>query len=148
MSFTPKAPDWEPRVRASFDAQAMMHTLGAKLTVCAPGRTEVEMPFNPAVTQQHGFLHAGAVTSVTDSACGFAAMTLMPAGAEVLTVELKISLLAPAKGERFHFTGEVIKPGRTLIFTEGRAFAEEAGERRLIATLSATMMTVMGRKLA
>jgi uncharacterized protein (TIGR00369 family) len=106
----------------------------------------MRMPYSPDFTQQHGFIHAGIITTVLDSACGYAAFTLMAADAEVLTVEFKTSLTAPAKGECFAFEAQVIKPGRTLTFCEARAFAiDAAGERRLIAAMSATMMALSGR---
>jgi uncharacterized protein (TIGR00369 family) len=100
MAADPEAPDIEARVRASFARQRVMRTLGAELAVIGPGRVEIELPFREDLTQQHGFIHAGIVSAIADSACGYAAFTLMPARAAVLTVEFKINLLAPAKGER------------------------------------------------
>ena len=107
-----------------------------------PGKVTLQMPFRSDLTQQHGFLHAGVVTTVLDSACGYAAFTLMPETAEVLTVEFKSNFLAPAKGTLFRFEGEVIKAGRTLMVTQGRALGDDV----LISTMQATMMVVEGRE--
>lgn len=141
------APDFEERVRTSFARQQAMATLGAELTVVTPGTIEIEMPFSPALTQQHGFLHAGIISTALDSACGYAAFSLMPDNAGVLTIEFKVNLLAPGKGERFLFRGNVTKPGRTIIVADGQAYAIGAdGEARLIATMTGTMMTITGRQ--
>ena len=140
MGFEPRCADYEARVRASFGKQIICESLGLELTDVAPGRVVIEMAFHPGFVQQHGFHHAGVTTIGMDSACGYAAYSLMEAEAEVLTVEFKTALLAPAAGARFRFEGRVIKPGRTLMFTEGRAEADG----KLIATMSATMMAVRG----
>ncbi|MCH2075619.1 MAG: PaaI family thioesterase [Rhodobacteraceae bacterium] len=132
--------DWDQRVRESFAQQVMAESLGLRMADCEAGRVVLEMPFNPSFVQQHGFHHAGVTTTGMDSACGYAAMSLMDADAEVLTVEFKSSLLAPAAGELFRYEGRVIRAGRTLLFTEGRAEADG----KLIATMSATMMAVRG----
>jgi uncharacterized protein (TIGR00369 family) len=145
VSFQPPDPDFEARTRASFGRQAMMATLGVTAERVASGEVELSMPFDARFTQQHGFLHAGAIASGLDTACGFAAFSLMPADAGVLTVEFKLSRLAPGRGRRFRFAGRVVKPGRTLIFTEASAHAVQDGAERLIATLTATMMAVTGR---
>ena len=140
-------PDYEERVRASFARQQVMATLGAELTSVTPGIVEIELPFSDALTQQHGFLHAGIISTVLDSACGYAAYSMMPAGAAVLTIEFKINLLAPGRGERFLFRGSVTKPGRTIIVADGQAYAYSAeGEAKLVATMTGTMMTIMGRE--
>lgn len=139
------APDFESRVRASFDRQAAMKTINARLTRVTAGMVEIEMPFSDALTQQHGFLHAGVLSMGLDSACGFAGFSLMPSDAAVLTVEFKINLMAPGKGERFVFRGEVTKPGRTIIVADGKAYAFDNGDSRLIASMTATLMTVTGR---
>ncbi len=146
MSFEPRDPAFELRTRESFARQAMMATLGVSVDRVAPGEVDLSMPFDVRLTQQHGFLHAGAIASSLDSACGFAAFTLMPADAAVPTVELKLSLLSPARGQRFRFAGCVVKPGRTLVFTEAAAYAAQDGAERLIATMTATMMAVTGRE--
>ncbi len=122
-----------------------MATLQVQLVKVAPGFVELKMPFADPYTQQHGFIHAGIVSTVLDSACGYAAFSLMPADAAVLTVEYKINLLAPASGEEFIFRGEVIKSGHTLTRCDGRAYAETAGEKKLIATMTGTLMAVFGR---
>jgi uncharacterized protein (TIGR00369 family) len=147
-----EAPQFEPadagyadRVRASFERQAAMKTIGATLAEVAPGKVVIELPWQQALTQQHGFLHAGMVATAMDSACGYAGFTLMPADAAILTIEYKINLLAPAQGERFRMEGLVIKPGRTVTVTEGRAYAIAAGREKLIATMGATLMAVFGR---
>lgn len=120
--FEPRDPQYAERVRASFARQDAMKTIGATLASVEPGVVVIEMPWAQALTQQHGFLHAGMVATGLDSACGYAGFSLMPADAAVLTVEYKINLLAPAQGQRFRMVGEVIKPGRTLTIVEGRAY--------------------------
>lgn len=140
-------PDFEERVRKSFARQSAMTTIGAELTLVTPGIIEIEMPHSGRLTQQHGFLHAGIISTALDSACGYAAFSLMPANAGVLTIEFKVNLLAPGKGERFLFRGSVTKPGRTIIVADGQAYAFAAdGEAKLIATMTGTMMTVVGRE--
>ena len=140
------ASDFEERVRASFARQAAMATIGAELTLVRSGTVEIELPYSTALTQQHGFLHAGIISTALDSACGYAAYTMMPAGAAVLTIEFKVNLLAPGRGERFLFRGSVTKPGRTIIVADGQAYAfSDSGEAKLIATMTGTMMTVTGR---
>src|SRR6187549_2372077 len=111
--FAPPDPALAERVRASFGQQGAMHTMGATLAEVAPGRVVIALPWQQGLTQQHGFLHAGMVATALDSACGYAASTLMPADAGVLTIEYKINLLAPAQGEHFRMEGAVLKPGRT-----------------------------------
>ena len=133
------------RMKAGFAAQGAMKTLGATVEDVAPGAVTLAMPFRADLTQQHGFIHAGIITTVLDSACGFAAFTLMEEGAEVLTAEFKSSFLAPARGERFRFEGHVLKAGRTLTFTEGRAIAIAKGKETLISSMTATMMSVRNR---
>jgi uncharacterized protein (TIGR00369 family) len=123
MAFTPQDPDFDRRVRASFARQQVMTTLGIEIGRLSPGEVELTMPYAAAYTQQHGFMHAGIVATALDSACGYAAFSLMPANAAVLTVEFKTSLLAPARGQRFLFQAQVVKPGKTLTFCEARAFA-------------------------
>lgn len=138
------APNYDERVRASFARQQAMATIGAELTLVTPGIIEIEMPYSAALTQQHGFLHAGFISAALDSACGYAAFSLMPENAGVLTIEFKVNLLAPGRGERFLFRGSVTKPGRTIIVADGQAYAFD-GEAKLIATMTGTMMTVVGR---
>jgi len=131
------------RVRASFDRQGMMTTLGVEVTAVEPGRVEMLLRHDDRFTQQHGFLHAGAVASVLDTACGYAAYSVMPPESSVLTATFTINLLAPAAGERFTITGEVVRAGRTLVVCRGEAFAD--GGQRPFAVMQATMTTVVGR---
>lgn len=148
-AFVPRCADFDTRVRSSFDRQAMMRSMGAVLDEVQPGHVSISMPYAAGFTQQHGFLHGGAVASVLDSACGYAGFSLMDAESAVLTVEFKINFVAPAQGQRFRFAADVIKPGRTLILTEGRAHAlAEDGSARLIATMTATLMAVRDRGIA
>jgi uncharacterized protein (TIGR00369 family) len=140
-------PDFEERVRASFARQQAMRTIGAELTLVAPGTVEIEMPYSEALTQQHGFLHAGVISTALDSACGYAAYSMMPFNEAVLTIEFKVNLLAPGKGDRFLFRGNVTKPGRTIIVADGQAYAfAPDGAAKLIATMTGTLMTVTGRE--
>lgn len=144
----PADPGYVARVRASFAKQAVMQTLGAALDTIEPGRVVIVMPHKPELSQQHGFLHAGIVSTGLDSACGYAAYSLMPADAAVLTIEFKVNLLAPARGPWFRFEGQVTKAGRTISVVEGRAWQHEAGGAdALCATMTATVMTVQGRGL-
>ena len=131
------------RVRASFDRQGMMTTLGVEVTAVEPGRVEMSLRHDERFTQQHGFLHAGAVASVLDTACGYAAYSVMPPEASVLTATYTINLLAPAAGERFAITGEVVRAGRTLVVCRGEAFADDG--QRPFAVMQATMTAVVGR---
>jgi uncharacterized protein (TIGR00369 family) len=138
----------QQRVRDSFARQAAMTTLGAALGEVAPGRVSVLLTHRAALTQQHGYLHAGMVAAALDTACGYAAFSLMPADAAVLTIEFKINLLAPAKGPRFRFEGVVVKPGRSISVVDGRALqfgGDGEGEEKLIATMTATVMSIVGR---
>jgi len=137
------------RVAASFARQAIMETLGASLVRVAPGEVEIALSIGPGVLQQHGFVHAGAVATIADSAAGFAGLTTMPEGAGVLTAEFKINLLAPAAGERLVAVGRVVKAGRTLTIAQAEVFAEttagDASTRKLCALLTATLMAVANR---
>jgi uncharacterized protein (TIGR00369 family) len=146
MKFLPKNPGYDARVRESFALQKVMATLGIKISRLSPGAIELTMPFSPAYTQQHGFMHAGIVTTALDSACGYAAFSLMPADAGVLTVEFKTSLMAPAQGQRFIFQARVIKPGKTLTFCEATALAKNGDDDpRPIASMTATLMAIYDR---
>lgn len=145
MPFEPSDPSWEPRVRASFARQKMMETIGAVLERVAPGEVEIRLPFREHISQHHGFVHAGALTTAVDTACGYAALTLMPPGAGVLTIEFKVNLMAPGQGEALVARGRVVKPGRTVTFCQGEVFAVQGGKEKLVATMAATMMTVQGR---
>ena len=123
-----------------------MQTLGAALTLVEPGVVEIEMPYQASFTQQHGFIHAGVVASVLDSACGYAAFSLMPADAAVLSIEFKVNLLAPAKGERLIARGEVKRAGRTITVCAADALMVEGERSKVVATMLATMMCVRGRE--
>ena len=142
----PKDPEYQARVRASFDRQQAMQTLGIEIARLEPGEIELTMPYSRAYTQQHGFVHAGVIATALDSACGYAAFSLMPGDAAVLTVEFKVNLLAPAKGERFVFRSRVVKPGRTITVCDAQAVAVDAGAERLVATMTGTMMAVFDRE--
>ena len=131
------------RVRASFDRQGMMGTLGVEVIAVEPGRVELALRHDDRFTQQHGFLHAGAVASVLDTACGYAAYTVMPPEAAVLTATYTINLLAPAAGQQFTITGSVVRAGRTLVVCRGEAFADDAAVP--FAVMQATMTTLVNR---
>ena len=141
----PFNPYFEQAVRDSFAAQHFMATIGARLTRVAAGEIEIRVPFRPDLTQQHGFLHAGVVTSALDSACGYAAFSLMPAGAGVLSVEFKTNLLAPARGEELIARARVVRAGRTITVCQGEAATASNGAETPVATMLATMMTVRNR---
>jgi uncharacterized protein (TIGR00369 family) len=135
--------DIERRVSASFGAQRLMETLGARLALVAEGEVHIALPFSKHLTQQHGFVHAGAITSIVDSACGYAALTKAPLDCEVLSAEFKINLLRPALGEHFLAVGKVQNAGKLLTVCSGevRAFAAGAAAYKLIALMQATMVT-------
>jgi uncharacterized protein (TIGR00369 family) len=137
---------YEDRIRASFARQGLMGTLGATLTKVAPGFVEIAIRPAPAISQQHGFVHAGAVSAIADFAAGYAALSLMPANRGVLTTEFKINLVAPAAGDRIVARGKVVKAGRTLTLAQTEVFAESGGQEKLIALLTATMMAVEGHE--
>lgn len=143
--FQVQDPHYEARVRNTFAGQAALTTLGITLAGIGPGTVELRMPYDATLSQQNGFLHGGVISTGLDTACGLASYTLMPANADILTVEFKINLLAPARGQTFRFVGNVIKPGRTLVVSEGRAYANDDGREKLIASISATMMTIVSR---
>jgi uncharacterized protein (TIGR00369 family) len=140
-------PAFETRVRRSFARQAFSATLGATLAGVAAGEVTLELPFHPRLTQQHGYLHGGVTTALADVACGYAALTLMPPGAAVLTVEFKVNLLSPGVGERFVAVGRVVKPGRTIMVCSGEVLAHQGGQLRSLALMQATMMVVQGRDI-
>lgn len=143
--FEPKNPHYRAVAAATFAAQRAMQTLGISIARMEPGEVDLAMAYSPDYVQQNGFMHAGIITAGLDNACGIAAFTLMPAGSDILTVEFKTNLLAPAKGERFEFRGAVVKPGRTLTVCEGKAYAVTVGVESLIATMTATMMAIVSR---
>ena len=136
----PANPNFANEVSANFAQQSIMKLIGASLTLIEPGVVEITLPFRQDLTQQNGYLHAGIVTTIADSACGYAAFTLMPAGSGVLSVEFKVNLLRPAKGENFLARAEVIKAGRTLTVVRADVFALTEDQRTLVATMQGTMM--------
>ncbi len=141
-TFTFSDPNFESRVRASFAQQGMLSTLNGELGLIRPGEVHLHLPFDSRFTQQDGFLHAGVVATLMDSACGYAAFSLMPDGARVLSVEFKVNLLAPAHGDRFRAEGRVIKAGRTLTVCEGKFFSQHDGEESLSSIMQATMICI------
>ena len=145
MSFEVRDPDYEARVRESFGRQAFMATLGARLARVEPGLVDIALDHRRDLTQQHGFLHAGTLAAVADSACGYAAFTLMPADVGVLAVEFKINLLSPARGSRFVARARVIRPGRTLTTCVADVLDVSGDEERLVATMLSTIMAVHDR---
>ena len=134
--------DAEARVRDSFARQTIMTTIGASVHSVRRGEVEIVLPFADHILQQHGFIHAGAVATIADSACGYAALSVMPADAAVLTTEFKIHLLSPAKGERLRAVGRVVRAGKKLVITSGDVFADEGGTSKHVALITATMMVV------
>jgi uncharacterized protein (TIGR00369 family) len=135
-------PKVERRCRDSFARQQAMTTIGASVLSVAAGEVELALPFAERLTQQHGFIHAGIITMLCDTACGFAALSLMPEDAAVLTTEFKVNLLSPAKGERFIAHGRVVRPGKKLMVCLGEVFAEEGGKRKQVALMTASMMVM------
>ena len=144
--FEPKDSAFRERVKSSFDRQQCMATLGIEISKIEPGVIELIMPYAEPYTQQHGFIHAGIISTALDSACGYAAFSLMPVEAAVRTIEYKINFLAPAKGEDFIFRAEVVKPGRTLTLCDARAYGRTADKKKLIATMSGTLMALFNRE--
>jgi uncharacterized protein (TIGR00369 family) len=144
MSFVPANPAFEARVRDSFARQAAMGLIGARLAEILPGHCSIELAVRADLSQQHGFVHGGIVSMIADSAGGYAAFSLMPADASVLTVEFKLNLLAPARGERLVAIGTVLKPGRTLSVTRADVFAHDGSRETLIATMQQTLMVMHG----
>ena len=140
---TPPDVEYESRIRSSFALQGVMKTIGAHLAQVSPGEVRIELPYSKGITQQHGFVHAGILSTIADNACGYAAYTLMPANSEVLGVENKINFLAPAKGERFISIGRVVKAGRTLAVCSGEVWAYNNGQETLVAVMQTTMMALV-----
>jgi len=144
MNFTPSHPAFASVVQASFERQGLMKTLGATLDRIEPGRIDISVRYRDSLSQQHRFLHAAVTTAIADTACGYAALSLMPAGSEVLTVEFKVNLLRPAAGTCFVAEGRVVKPGKTITVSRADVLAYTDGVPVLIATLLATMITLAG----
>jgi uncharacterized protein (TIGR00369 family) len=137
---SPPDREYESRIRASFARQQAMQLIGAALRRVEPGAVSIALPYRADLTQQNGYIHAGIIAAIADSACGYAASTLMPAGSEVLSVEFKVNLLRPAAGEEFVAEAQVIKAGRTLTVTRCDVYAQAAGELKMVATMLATMI--------
>ena len=135
-------PEVEERVRESFARQKLINTLNGEISYVSPGELHISAPFDERFTQQDGFLHAGIVTTLIDSACGYAAYTLMPENSRVLSVEFKVNFLNPAQGQHFRAEGRVIKPGKTLTICKGKMFALANGQETLIAVMQATMIRI------
>ena len=132
-------------MRGSFAQQTLMTTIGARMTRVSPGEVVIELSYREDLTQQHGFVHAGVITAIVDSACGYAALSLMPPDSGVLTVEYKANFVSPAKGARFVATGRVVKAGRTLTICAGEVVAVDDGSETIVATMLATMMRLNER---
>jgi len=144
--FIPAFAGYEARVRESFARQGAMKLIGAAISEVAPGYCAIAVAPRSELSQQHGYVHAGIVSAIVDSAGGYAGFTLFPEDASVLTVEFKLNLVAPAKGERIVAEGFVVKPGRTLAITRGEVYAEEGGKRTLVAIMQQTLMVMRGRQ--
>jgi uncharacterized protein (TIGR00369 family) len=135
-------PDFRAHVTKGFDSQGLMLTFGAELVEVEEGRVVIEQAFHKGLLQQHGGLHGGTIAALLDTACGFSAATLLPAGMGITTVEFKTNFLLPGIGEMFSFEADVLKSGRTLTVSEGKAWAYCDGAEKLIATMTATMMAI------
>ena len=133
-------PAFTEEIRQSFARQTMMDSIGAQLSRVEPGGVEITLPYRADLAQQHGYLHAGIVTTIADTACGYAAYSLMPSGSEVLSVEFKVNLLRPAKAETFVAVAEVVKAGKTLTVVRADVFGINSDKRELVATMLATMI--------
>ena len=144
--FDPQDERFEARVRMSFARQTAMATLGIEIADVKAGEVELRMPYSAAYAQQHGFIHAGIITTALDTACGYAAFSLMPDDAAVLTIEFKTNLVAPARGDHFLFRACVLKPGRTISVCDAQALAVEGGNEKLVATMTGTLMALFGRQ--
>lgn len=145
-TFVAQNPDFEASVRESFGRISLMSTIGARLATVAPGEVQVVLPFREELAQHHGFLAAAVLTAIADVACGYAAMSLMPAGVSVLTVEYKVNFVAPAQGERTVARARVVRPGRTVTTCSADVFAMTGAEEKLVATMLATMIQAGGER--
>lgn len=135
-------PELDKRIAASFSAQGLMTTLGAELVHVARGEVHIALLPRPELSQQHGYIHAGAITSIVDNACGYAALTMAPAGRDVLTVEFKVNFMRPAKADRFLAIGKVMKSGKTLTVCQGEVIGEQGSRRESIALMQATIINI------
>lgn len=138
--------DFRERIRQSFARQGAMETLGAELTRANPGVVEIELPFDTKLTQQHGILHSGVISAALETACTYAAYTVIAPDVSILTIEFKVNLMSPGRGDRFLFRGEITKPGSNIIVADGRGYAISDGPAKLIASMTSTMMVMRGRE--
>lgn len=138
--------DFRERITKSFQRQAAMRLIGAQLTRVEHGTVEIELPFDDKLTQQHGFLHAGVISAALETAGTYAAYSIIDADASLLTIEFKVNLMSPGRGDWFLFRGEVTKPGSNIIVADGRAYSVTDGPAKLIASMTGTMMVVRGRE--
>ncbi len=138
--------DFRERIRQSFGRQGTMAMIGAELTCIEPAMVEIGLPFDQKLTQQHGFIHAGIISAALETACTYAAYAKVNPDVSLLTIEFKVNLLSPGRGERFLFRGEITKPGSTIIVADGRAYAISDGPAKLIASMTSTMMVIRGRE--
>jgi uncharacterized protein (TIGR00369 family) len=138
--------DFRERIGQSFNRQGAMTMIGAELARVEQAMVEIELPFHAKLTQQHGLLHAGVISAALDSACTYAAYTTVAPETSLLTIEFKVNLMSPGRGERFLFRGEITKPGSTIIVADGRAYAISDGPAKLIASMTGTMMVIRGRE--
>lgn len=143
MNFQPKDENFIEKVRDGFAEQTVMQFIGAELTHINAGEVEIELPYRKSLTQQNGFLHAGIITTIADSACGYAAFSLMPKNSDVLSIEFKVNLLSPAVGEKFLARGKVLRAGKTIFVVQGDVFAVKEGQEKLVSTMLGTMMCRM-----
>ena len=139
-------PNFEARVRASFGKQQLMTTIGATLAKVEAGKVDIRLPFRDDLTQHHGFLHAGTIAAVADSACGYAALSLMPADAGVLSIEFKVNMLAPAQGDAIIARGIVIRAGRTIMVCRADVVSVTGRDEKLVAAMQGTMMVMTERE--
>jgi uncharacterized protein (TIGR00369 family) len=145
--FKPQDANFEARIRTSFARQTAMATLNIEIADLSASEVALKMPYSAAYAQQHGFTHAGITTTALDTACGYAAFSLMPEDAAVLTIEFKTNLLAPARGDHFLFRARVLKPGRTMTVCDAQAFAVEEGSEKVVASMTSTLMALFGRQV-
>ena len=144
--FEPRNPEWEATVRGSFARQGVMNLIGAEMGTLAPGHCEIRLRYREDLTQQNGFFHAGITSTIVDSAGGYAGLTLMPAGSDVLTVEFKLNLLAPADGDYLVAEGQILNTGRNLVIARGEVYAIRNGNATHCATMQQTLMTMHGKE--
>lgn len=144
-AFAPRDPQWQEKVRDSFAHQEVMKLIGAELFDIRPGHCEIHLPYRADLTQHNGYIHAGIISTVVDSAGGYAGFSLMPAGTDVLSVEYKLNLMAPGDGELLIATGKVIKSGKNLVITRGEVYVVKNGRSTHCATMQQTLMTMLGK---